>query len=173
LIGGKDIPWPSSLAAGPYGWAQIANFLLAGVLILLFAGALRRALPARRASIVAFAALTSAGIAIAASAFPVDATMIATGNPSTWHGWIHGTAFLVALPSILIAPLATALAVRGDSRWRRREQGRHRQSSPPGATATTGRIPARRPLAASSTVAADAALAAVVDGSADLRSRHG
>jgi hypothetical protein len=67
---------------------------------------------------VAFAALTTAGIAIAASAFPVDATMIATGNPSTWHGWIHGTAFLVALPSILIAPLATALAVRGDSRWR-------------------------------------------------------
>lgn len=118
LIGGKDIPWPSSLAAGPYGWVQITNFLLAGLLILLFAAALRRALPARRASSVAFVALTSAGIAIAASAFPVDPTMIATGDPSTWHGWIHGLAFLVALPSVLIAPVATALAMRGDSRWR-------------------------------------------------------
>ena len=28
---------------------------------------------------------------------PVDATMIDTGDPSTWHGWIHGLAFLVVL----------------------------------------------------------------------------
>ena len=119
LTGGdKDIPWPSSLAVGPYGWVQIANFLLAGVLILMFAVAMRRALPARRSSTVAFAALTAAGAAIAASAFPVDATMIATGDASTWHGWIHGVAFLVALPSVLAAPVATALAVRGDPAWR-------------------------------------------------------
>jgi hypothetical protein len=117
LIGGEDIPWPSSLAAGPYGWVQIAAFLLAGILTLLFGLALRRALPARRWSTVAAVLVIVAGAAIAASAFPVDSTMIDTGNPSTWHGWIHGIAFLVALPSILLAPIATAVAMRHDARW--------------------------------------------------------
>jgi hypothetical protein len=44
--------------------------------------------------------------------------MIDSGNASTWHGWIHATAFLVVLPSILLAPLTTALSVRCDARWR-------------------------------------------------------
>ena len=118
LVGGTDIPWPSSLAAGLHGWVQIANFLLAGVLMVLFAAGLRRGLPARPASTVAVGLVALAGAAIAASAFPVDATMIDTGDPSTWHGWIHGLAFLVVLPAILAAPVATALAVRGDTRWR-------------------------------------------------------
>lgn len=118
LIGGKDIPWPSSLAAGPYGWVQVGAFLLAGTLVLLFGLGLRRALPARRSSTAAATLVTVAGVAIAASAFPVDATMIETGNASTWHGWIHGIAFLVVLPSILLAPLTTALAVRHDTFWR-------------------------------------------------------
>jgi Protein of unknown function (DUF998) len=118
LIGGKDIPWPSSLAAGPYGWVQIAAFLLAGTLTMLFGLGLRRGLPRRSWSTAAVALVVTAGAAITASAFPVDATMIDTGHASTWHGWIHGTAFLVALPSILLAPIATALAVRHDPHWR-------------------------------------------------------
>jgi hypothetical protein len=119
LVGGTDIPWPSSLATGPYGWIQIAAFLVAGTLTVLFGLGLRRALPARRSSTAAVILLTAAGAAIAASAFPVDAAMIHTGEASTWHGWIHGIAFLVALPSILLAPVATAVAVRRDPRWRR------------------------------------------------------
>jgi hypothetical protein len=118
LIGGKDIPWPSSLAAGPYGWAQIAAFLLAGTFTLLFGLGLRRGLPVRRWSTATVVLVVTAGAAIAASAFPVDATMIDTGHASTWHGWIHGIAFLVVLPSILLAPIATAVAVRHDPRWR-------------------------------------------------------
>jgi hypothetical protein len=117
LIGGKDIPWPSSLAAGPYGWIQIAAFLLAGTLTLLFGLALRQGLPARGSSTAAVVLVVTAGAAITASAFPVDATMIATGHASTWHGWIHGIAFLVVLPAILLAPIATAVAVRHDPRW--------------------------------------------------------
>jgi Protein of unknown function (DUF998) len=118
LVGGKDVPWPSSLAAGPYGWVQIAAFLCTGALMVLFGLSLRHGLPARRWSTVAVVLTVTAGAAIAASAFPVDAAMIDTGRASTWHGWIHGIAFLVVLPSILLAPIATALAVRGDARWR-------------------------------------------------------
>jgi Protein of unknown function (DUF998) len=118
LIGGKDIPWPSSLAVGPYGWVQIAAFLVAGVLTLVFGVGLRRALPAGRWSTVAATLVIVAGAAITASASPVDSTMIHAGNPSTWHGWIHGVAFLVVLPSILLAPVTTAVAVRHDAQWR-------------------------------------------------------
>jgi hypothetical protein len=118
LIGGKDIPWPSSLAVGPYGWVQIAAFLCTGGLMVVFGLGLRNALPARRWSTAAVVLLVAAGVAIAASAFPVDATMINTGHASTWHGWIHGIAFLVVLPSILLAPIMSALAVRGEPHWR-------------------------------------------------------
>jgi hypothetical protein len=117
LIGGKDIPWPSSLAVGPYGWVQIAAFLCAGVLTVLFGLGLRHGLPPRRRSTAVVVLMITAGAAIAASAFPVDATMIDTGHASTWHGWIHGIAFLVVLPSILLAPIMTALAIRDDPRW--------------------------------------------------------
>jgi Protein of unknown function (DUF998) len=117
-IGGKDIPWPSSLAVGPYGWVQIIAFLVVGILTLLFGLGLRRALPARRWSAMAAILVVVAGSALAAGAAPVDSTMIANGNPSTWHGWIHGIAFVVMLPSILLAPIVTAMAVRHDPRWR-------------------------------------------------------
>ena len=51
-------------------------------------------------------------------ACPVSIMVASTGNASTWHGWIHGIAFLVVLTSILLAPIATAVAVRHDPRWR-------------------------------------------------------
>jgi hypothetical protein len=28
FVGGEQVPWPSSLARGPYGWAQIATFVI-------------------------------------------------------------------------------------------------------------------------------------------------
>jgi hypothetical protein len=27
FVGGEQVPWPSSLARGPYGWAQVATSL--------------------------------------------------------------------------------------------------------------------------------------------------
>jgi hypothetical protein len=27
FVGGEQVPWPSSLARGPYGWAQVATLL--------------------------------------------------------------------------------------------------------------------------------------------------
>ena len=34
FVGGEQVPWPSSLARGPYGWAQIATFLITGLAIV-------------------------------------------------------------------------------------------------------------------------------------------
>jgi hypothetical protein len=33
FVGGGQVPWPSSLARGPYGWAQIAIFVITDLLI--------------------------------------------------------------------------------------------------------------------------------------------
>jgi hypothetical protein len=51
FVGGEQVPWPSSLARGPHGWAQIATFLITGLLIVILAGAVRDQLPHRRASV--------------------------------------------------------------------------------------------------------------------------
>jgi hypothetical protein len=43
---------------------------------------------------------------------------LTNGNPVTWHGWVHGIAFLLIIATGVLAPLAMALAVRGDPGWR-------------------------------------------------------
>ena len=44
--------------------------------------------------------------------------MLSGGNPATWHGWVHGIAFLLIIASGVLGPLTMALAVRGDPGWR-------------------------------------------------------
>ena len=44
--------------------------------------------------------------------------MLTGGNPVTWHGWVHGIAFLLIIATGVLAPLTMALAVRSDSSWR-------------------------------------------------------
>ena len=44
--------------------------------------------------------------------------MLSGGSPATWHGWVHGIAFLLIIAMGLLAPLTMALAVRGDPDWR-------------------------------------------------------
>jgi hypothetical protein len=44
--------------------------------------------------------------------------MLRGGNPDTWHGWIHGIAFLLIIATGVLAPLTMARAVRGDPYWR-------------------------------------------------------
>src|SRR5213592_4811728 len=35
FVGGEQVPWPSSLARGPYGWAQVATLVMTGLLIVV------------------------------------------------------------------------------------------------------------------------------------------
>ena len=115
FVGGEQVPWPSSLARGPYGWAQIATFVITGVLIVILAVAMRDELPRTRVSSVAVALL---GVALMLAAFRVDVPMLRGGNPNTWNGWVHGIAFLLIIATGVLAPLTMALAVRGDPSWR-------------------------------------------------------
>ena len=58
------------------------------------------------------------GVALILAAFRVDVPMLGGGSPATWHGWIHGIAFLLIIATGVLAPLAMALAVRSDGGWR-------------------------------------------------------
>jgi len=97
FVGGEQVPWPSSLARGPYGWAQIATFAITGLLIVLLAVAVREELPRRRMSGLAVALLTLLGVALVLAAFRVDVSMLSGGDPDTWNGWLHGIAFLLII----------------------------------------------------------------------------
>jgi hypothetical protein len=118
FVGGEQVPWPSSLARGSYGWAQIATFAIAGLLIVILAVAVRDQLPQKRTSGVAVVLLALLGVALILAAFRVDVPMLSGGSPATWHGWVHGIAFLLIIAMSALAPLTMALAVRGDPSWR-------------------------------------------------------
>jgi hypothetical protein len=118
FVGGEQVPWPSSLARGPYGWAQIATFGITGLAIVVFAVALRDQLPRRRASGVAVVLLALLGVALILAAFRVDTPMLSGGSPATWHGWVHAIAFLLIIATGVLGPLTMALAVQGDAGWR-------------------------------------------------------
>jgi hypothetical protein len=118
FVGGGQVPWPSSLARGPYGWAQAATFFVTGLLIVILAVAVRDQLPRRRASSFALVLLALLGVALMLAAFRVDTPMLSGGNPNTWNGWVHGIAFLLIIGMGVLAPLTMALAVRGDPSWR-------------------------------------------------------
>jgi hypothetical protein len=118
FVGGEQVPWPSSLARGPYGWVQVATFVITGLLIVVLTIAVREQLPRRRASSYAVVFLGLLGVALILAAFRVDTAMLRGGNPDTWHGWIHEIAFLLIIATGLLAPPTTALAVRGERSWR-------------------------------------------------------
>jgi hypothetical protein len=118
FVDGEQLPWPSSLARGPYGWAQVATFAITGLLIMLLVIAVRDELPHRRASGFAVALLALLGVALILAGFRVDVPMLSGGNPDTWHGWIHAIAFLLIIATGVLAPLTMAVAVRGDPSWR-------------------------------------------------------
>jgi hypothetical protein len=118
FVGGEQVPWPSSLARGPYGWAQIATFVITGLLIVILAVAVRDQLPQKRTSGVAVVLLTLLGVALILAAFRVDTPMLSGGSPATWHGWVHAIAFLLIIATGVLAPLTMTLAVRGDPSWR-------------------------------------------------------
>ena len=61
FVGGEQVPWPSSLARGPNGWAQIATFAITGLLIVVLAVAVREELPQRPMSGLAVVLLALLG----------------------------------------------------------------------------------------------------------------
>ena len=98
---------------GPYGLLQTVNFLQLGLgIIALGSGLWMTVRPRPR---VGLALVFLAGTAIVLSMFTTDGT---GGTPTTWHGMIHGLAFILMLFSTLIGSLVLAFQLRNNAQWR-------------------------------------------------------
>jgi hypothetical protein len=105
--------WPSGLALGPHGWLQTLNFVVFGALQIAFALAVA-AIPAqRRAMTAAPVLLALAGVGAVLLVFETDPPDV----DETWHGLVHGLAYLTWLGSIVIAYPFTWWRVRRHAVW--------------------------------------------------------
>lgn len=117
FVGSSEVPWPSALALGDYGWAQVANFVATGFLLFIFARGFRWLWQARSGGRPALVALTVLAASVALSAFPTDHATAAGRGPDTWHGTIHIVAFILLGITSLVAPAFIAWALSGRPEW--------------------------------------------------------
>jgi hypothetical protein len=108
--------WPSGLALGPYGAAQIANFVVSGFLLCLFALGLYLEIASRHASTSPGTALLFlAGVAMTLMGFRTDP--IERVRSRSLHGLIHDSAFVVFVIAFLAALFFLWWGLRWDARW--------------------------------------------------------
>jgi Protein of unknown function (DUF998) len=91
--------WPSGLALGPHGWAQVLNFVLSGLLLAVFAVGLHLGTSGR--SLAGPVLLFVSGVAMALMGFETDP--IHRTGPRTLHGLVHDLAFAVFVLALLPA----------------------------------------------------------------------
>ena len=113
----------SQLALGPWGFVQIAAFLVTGALVIAAARGLRCALSPGRGTVwgprllVGFGAgMLIAGVFVADPAFGFPVGTPDGPGPISWHGALHGVGFMVAMASWTAAMivLAAGFIARGD-----------------------------------------------------------
>jgi hypothetical protein len=113
-LGDSGVPWPSGLALGPFGWLHVANSVLFGALLVVFALGLHRGMA--RGSKVGPALLAVTGAAMVLAGFKTDPDI--SGGPQSWHGMIHGIAYLLFVFSLLPAFFFLWWRMRKDPPWR-------------------------------------------------------
>jgi Protein of unknown function (DUF998) len=110
----SGVPWPSGLALGPFGWLHVANSVVFGALLVAFAPGLHRGMAG--GSRVGPALLAVAGAAFVLSGFKTDPDI--SGGPQSWHGLIHGIAYLLIVFSLLPSFFFLWWGMRRDPPWR-------------------------------------------------------
>jgi len=117
----------SLLSLGDLGWIQVANFLVSGLLTVLFAVGLRKGLNHGRAGTwgPALVAIYGAGT-FAAGLFSTDPSVgFPPGAPAglpeglSWHAILHGVSFFVAFASLVAACFVFARRFGERKQWRR------------------------------------------------------
>ncbi len=116
----------SLLSNGPYGWVQIANFLVAGLMTIAFAVGLGRALRPGRGATWAPRLVGAYGVGLlAAGVFRADPSLgFPQGTPSgpgevSWHGLLHlicgGVGFLCLIAACFV--VGRRFASEGRRAW--------------------------------------------------------
>jgi len=110
--------WPSGLALGRYGAAQVASFVVSGLLLCVFALGLHLQVTGRRSPASPGPALLFlAGVAMALMGFKTDP--IRRVGPRSLHGLIHDSAFVIFVLAFLTALSFLWLRLREEARWQR------------------------------------------------------
>jgi hypothetical protein len=109
--------WPSGLSLGPYGLWMTLTFILSGLLMAIFALALRTVLDERTAPRIGILGLLLSGCALKGLAFTTDPTIRST--PATWHGRLHDLSFVLLGVFMLLSMLGLGRAFQNDPRWRK------------------------------------------------------
>jgi len=116
----------SVLALGDFGWVQVSNFILSGLLTIAFAVGVRQTLRGGRAGTFGPILIAANGLAlIIGGIFTTDAGLgFPPGAPDTipdplsWHAQIHSFSFFFAVISIVLASLVLARRFAGIRQWR-------------------------------------------------------
>ena len=116
----------SVLALGDFGWVQVSNFILSGLLTIAFAVGVRQTLRGGRAGTFGPILIAANGLAlIIGGVFTTDAGLgFPPGAPDTipdplsWHAQIHSFSFFVAVIAIVLASLVLARRFAGFRQWR-------------------------------------------------------
>lgn len=112
--GSSGVTWPSGLALGPLGQVQVANFVLFGMALIFFSVGMHRGLAG--GSKAGPALLAVAGVAMVLAGFKTDPDI--SDGPQSWHGMIHGVAYLLLVFSLLPAFFFLWWRMRKDPLWR-------------------------------------------------------
>ena len=115
-IDASPVPYPSALALGPYGWLQVANFVLFGLLLLVFAVGLHRGVGGGRGSKIGPVLLATAGVGLMLCGFKTEPDLSAL--PQTAHGWLHLIGFFIMAGGLLGSAFALWRRLRQDDGWR-------------------------------------------------------
>jgi len=115
-------PW-SLLANGPWGWIQIANFIVCGAMMVTFAAGLRRVLRPGRGSRWAPVLFGVYGASlIGAGLFRADPTLgFPPGTPAgpgavSWHGMLHLGVAAIGFGCLIAAGFVVARRLSADGR---------------------------------------------------------
>jgi uncharacterized membrane protein YidH (DUF202 family) len=108
--------WPSGLALGPYGPAQVANFVVSGLLLAFFSLGLHLGARDGRGSPLGPALLFAAGTALTLMGFETDP--IRRIGPRSLHGLIHDAAYVIFVLAFLAALFSLWRRFEADPRWR-------------------------------------------------------
>ena len=108
--------WPSGLALGPYGWVQVLNFVVSGLLLMLLAVGLHRGATSGQGSRIGPTLLLVAGAAMALMGFETDP--ILREGPRTLHGLVHDIAFVLFVLALLSSLFFLWRRLRRDVPWR-------------------------------------------------------
>jgi Protein of unknown function (DUF998) len=108
--------WPSGLALGPYGLAQVANFVVSGLLLAFFSLGLHLGARDGHGSPIGPAFLFAAGMAMTLMGFETDP--IRRIGPRSLHGLIHDAAFVTFVLAFLAALFSLWRRFEADPRWR-------------------------------------------------------